>query len=385
MAIPVDLPFPKEEYQQRLSAVQERMKARDLDALLCYTPENIYYLTGYSTTGYYVYQCLIVPAEHDPIMVTRELETPNVLYGTWLDYYRTFKDTEDPVETTCKAVVEFGLDGKRVGFETTSWFLVQRDYEKTVSLLPKAKIGDGANLVEEGRVVKSPREIECMRRGGEIVVKGMEAGIGATRAGATENDVAAEVTRALIANGSLYFAGQPYVCSGPRTAIGHATWSGRKLEAGDPIFFEMSANVKRYSTALMRTVNLGRPDDEYERLADASLAGLNAAIGAIKPGATSGEVDNACRGAITKAGFGPQFHHRTGYSIGLGFPPGWGEGHIYDLKAGDPRVLKTGMTFHLVPVLFVDGRYGVGFSETVLVTEAGCEPLSSYPRGFIII
>ncbi|MFQ5873284.1 MAG: M24 family metallopeptidase, partial [Dehalococcoidia bacterium] len=352
---------------------------------LCYTPENIYYLTGYSTTGYYVYQCLIVPVEQDLVMVTRELETPNVVYGTWLEHYRTFKDTEDPVETTCGALAEYGLESKRVGFETTSWFLQQRDYEKTVSMLSKAKIGDGTNLVEEGRVVKSPKEIDCMRKGAEIVVKGMKAGIDASRPGVTENDVAAEVTKALISNGSLYFAGQPYVCSGDRTAIGHATWAGRRMEARDPVFFEISANVRRYSTALMRTITLGEPDADVKRLADASLAGLNAAIEAIKPGTSSGDVDNACRSAVLRAGCGENFHHRTGYSIGIGFPPGWGEGHIFDLKPDDPRVLKPGMTFHLVPVLFIDGKVGVGFSETVLVTETGCEPLAKYPRELIVV
>ena len=100
MATPVELPFPREEYQQRLSGVQQRLRSWDLDVLLCYTPENIYYLTGYNTTGYYVYQCLLVPTDHDPIMVTRRLELGNVTAGTWLDHWRTFGDTEDPVEVT---------------------------------------------------------------------------------------------------------------------------------------------------------------------------------------------------------------------------------------------------------------------------------------------
>ena len=92
-----DIPFPVEEYRTRLTSVQERMRSRDIDILLAYTPENINYLTGYNTTGYYVYQCLLVPADRDPIMVTRELETDNVTMGTWLDDYRIFSDTEDPV------------------------------------------------------------------------------------------------------------------------------------------------------------------------------------------------------------------------------------------------------------------------------------------------
>lgn len=384
MATPVGLPFPLEEFQKRLIGVQRRLKDRDLDLLLCYTPENIYYLTGYHTTGYYVYQCLIVPADQDPIMVTRELEEENVIHGTCINRYSTFQDTEDPVEATCKTLAEYGLSDKRLGFESTSWFLLLKDYEKTVSLLPNARIGDGADLIEASRVIKSPLEIECMREAARIVEKGMQAGIDASRPGVTDNEVAGELTKVLYSSGSLYFAGQPYVAAGARSARGHATFSNVMLEEGDPVFFEISANVKRYSTALMRTINLGQPDDEVKRVAEASIAGVTAAIEAMRPGATSGEVDDACRTAITRAGYGDLFNHRTGYSIGIGFPPGWGEGQIMDIKPNDPRPLEAGMTFHLTPALFIPDVAGPGFSETVLVTESGAEPLTNFPREFII-
>ncbi|MEE9248862.1 MAG: M24 family metallopeptidase, partial [Dehalococcoidia bacterium] len=78
------------------------------------------------------------------------------------------------------------------------------------------------------------------------------------------------------------------------------------------------------------------------------------------------------------------FNHRTGYSIGIGFPPGWGEGQIMDIKPNDPRPLEAGMTFHLTPALFIPDVAGPGFSETVLVTESGAEPLTTFPREFII-
>ena len=112
MVLSLTLPFPEEEFRQRLTGVQEHMKERDLDVLLAYTPENIYYLTGYNTMGYYVYQCLLVPTDHDPIMVTRRLELGNVTAGTWLDHWRTFGDTEDPVEVTCSTLVEYGFAEK---------------------------------------------------------------------------------------------------------------------------------------------------------------------------------------------------------------------------------------------------------------------------------
>ncbi|MEE9247780.1 MAG: M24 family metallopeptidase [Dehalococcoidia bacterium] len=108
-------------------------------------------------------------------------------------------------------------------------------------------------------------------------------------------------------------------------------------------------------------------------------------IEAMKPGVTSGDVDNACRGAVIEAGCGENYHYRTGYSIGLGYAPGRGEGHIMDLKPNDPQVIRAGMAFHLVPVLFIEEKVGIGFSETALVTETGSEPLCEYPRKLIIV
>ena len=125
---------------------------------------------------------------------------------------------------------------------------------------------------------------------------------------------------------------------------------------------------------------MGRPSDSVRRSADTSIAALEAAIAVIRPGATSGEVDAACRRVVTRAGLSAAFVHRTGYSVGVGICPGWGEGSVMDLKDGDPRILKAGMVFHIVPVLFSQPQVSVGFSAMVLVTDTGAEVLLDYSR-----
>jgi Xaa-Pro dipeptidase len=115
-------------------------------------------------------------------------------------------------------------------------------------------------------------------------------------------------------------------------------------------------------------------------MAEVSKEGLNLAIEAIKPGVTAGEVDRVCRDHIRKAGYAEYFQHRTGYSIGIGFPPDWGEGRTQSIKEGDPTPLQPGMVFHLIPDLKVVNEGGVVFSETVLVTEKGHEVLTRYPQ-----
>jgi Xaa-Pro dipeptidase len=119
----------------------------------------------------------------------------------------------------------------------------------------------------------------------------------------------------------------------------------------------------------MRVVSVGDPDEEVRRRAEVVSEALTAAIEAIKPGARSGDVDAACRGMIEDAGYGHLFRHRTGYMLGVAFPPGWGEGHITDLKPHDDAVLVPNTVFHLVPILHDPGNHGIGMSETILVTD----------------
>jgi Xaa-Pro dipeptidase len=116
------------------------------------------------------------------------------------------------------------------------------------------------------------------------------------------------------------------------------------------------------------------------KAANAVLGALDALLAAVRPGVTSGEIDRAGRSVVEKAGLDQYWLHRTGYSIGIGFPPGWGEGHIMDLKPGDPRPLQPGMTFHTVPMIGIPGLGAIGFSETWAVTEHGAEVLTKTPR-----
>jgi Xaa-Pro dipeptidase len=129
---------------------------------------------------------------------------------------------------------------------------------------------------------------------------------------------------------------------------------------------------------------VGKPSQEVVRRANAVADALSAAIDAIRPGVRSSEVDAACRQSLQSANLAHLFLHRTGYSIGLNFPPDWGEGHILSLRAGDDTPLCPGMTFHLVPVL-IDHSYGIGMSETVLVTDTGAEPLTRVERTLFVV
>ncbi len=379
------LVFSVEEFKERIKRVRQAMEKAGLDLLLVHTPENIYYLTGYRTPGYYTYQCCIVPLESDAIMLTRFMEEGNVMAQTWIENRVTYQDTEDPVEVTTRTLEGVGVAGKRIGVEKSSWFLTTAAYEGLTAALTDAEFVDASDVVNKVRLIKSPAEIAYIRQAARAAENGMRMGVQAIAAGRTENDVAAAVWTGLIEEGSEYPGLAPFVASGPRSALGHATWERRELEKGDLVFLEIAGCINRYHAAQMRTAVIGEPPAEWQEIAEVVIDGLTAAIDTIKPGVTAGEVDDACRGTITRGGYGEYFLYRTGYSIGIAFPPDWGEGHILSLRAGESTVLQPGMTFHMPPSALMYGVGGIGFSETVLVTETGCEVITGFPRELVVI
>ncbi len=384
------LVFSVEEFQGRVRCVRQAMAETGLDLLLVHTPENIFYLTGYQTPGYYTYQCFILPLESEPVILTRRLEATNVMARSWVERAVTYTGVEDtggvgPVDATCSVLRDIGTTGKRIGIERGAWFLTPRDCARIEAAFPDAQFIDATDIVNQARVIKSPAETAYIRQAARAAEKGMAAALAAIQPGKLDLDVAGAFLMASVAEGSEYTGLPPFVATGTNSAVTHATWERRRLDRGDAVFLELPACINRYHAALERTAIIGKPPAKWERIAEAVLEGLNAAIDTIKPGVTSGEVDAACRGVIKRAGFGEYYPHRCGYSIGIAFPPDWGEGHILSLRANDPTVLQPGMTFHIPPAVLMYGEVGIAFSETVLVTSTGCEVITHYPRKLFVV
>ena len=380
MRIRDDLVFPMAEYDRRLGGVRARMERDRLDALLVTTPENITYLTGFESPGHYWFQALVVPLEGEPATVSRALEQSGVDAYSWIERNVGYHDSEEPMQRVAETLRDDGLAGGRIGFEKDCWFFTAAQQERLFGLLPGAAFLDAGGTVEHGRLRKSEAEIALMREAARAAEAGMRAGIDAVAEGATEDDVAAEMHWAMIKAGSEWPSIQPFVASGERGAIGHATWMHRHIQAGDSVFLEIGGCRRRYHAALMRTCVVGDPDEETRRAFDIVLEAFEAATHAIAPGVQAGDVDRAARDAIRASGFGGTQASRTGYSIGIGVPPDWGEGQILSLKPGESTRLEENMTFHLLPWVQIPGKGGVGCTETIRVTGDGCERITEFPR-----
>ncbi len=378
-----DMTFPPEEYERRISELRERMKQRLLDAVIISDPENIMYLTDYQTTGYSFFQAIVVPQDGDCWMVTRKLEESNVHARTWVELTRPFKDTGDAIQTLVDSLAEFGLAKGTVGYERNSYFLPAYQQDRIRGLFTQGRMIDCFGIVEEGRLCKSKHELEAMKKAAHAAEAGMKAGIEAVQVGVSENEIGAEISAAMFRAGGEPPAVMPYVTSGPRTMIGHATWEGRKVEAGDHVFLEVGGCFRRYHAALMRTIVIGEMSSELENAEYKMMQALEQLHKEIHPGLTVSDADKIARDIIASGSHGGELITRSGYSIGIAFPPSWDEGYILSLMQGDPTPFKVGMTFHLIPWIWgAGGKQTVGISDTIHVTETGCESFFSLGREF---
>lgn len=373
--------FPKAEYDRRVALVRQGLATAGLDAMVVTGPENIFYLTGQQTPGYYTFQALVLPVDGDPIFAIRQLEYFNFIANTFITDVAVYQDSDDPVAFLTRLLADRGLKGKRVAIDKRGWFLPIAVYESMQHAL--GTIGDAAGIVEKHRMVKSPLELDKIARAAAYVDAGMKAGAAVVRPGSTENDVVAAMMSSAIAAGSEYLGMEPLVSSGPRSGIPHGTWKRRRLERGDAVFLEMAACHDRYHAALMRTAWIGKPPQQASEMMKVCLEALQVSLETIRPGIRCEVPHLAAQAVIDKAGYTDSFRKRLGYSIGISFAPDWGEGGIIGLNKGVTTLLQPGMVFHLPPALRIYGRFTVGVSETIAITETGYRQLGTVDRALI--
>nr|WP_129952606.1 Xaa-Pro peptidase family protein [Rahnella sp. RFA10(1/100)] len=375
--------FHEEEYRQRMAKARQLLVKAGLDVMVITGPENIFYLTGQQTPGYYTFQMLVLPVEGEPVFVIRQLEYFNFISNTFIRDAAIYTDGDNPVNFLLDVLKARGWMKSRIGIDKRGWFLPIAIYEALQAAI--GTIHDAAGVIEQLRAVKSAAELEKMAHAARYVDAGMLAGRAAIAAGATENDLVSAMMGAAIAAGSEYMGMEPLVSSGPRTGVPHGTWRRRKIVEGDPIFLEMAAAHDRYHAALMRSAWLGKPPAVALEMEKVCQEALQAALDAIRPGATCEAPHLACQAVIDRAGYTDNFKKRTGYSIGISFAPDWGEGAILSLYSGITTELQPGMTFHIPPALRIYGEFTVGVSETIVVTETGYRALGTVDRPLILL
>ncbi|WP_153462027.1 MULTISPECIES: M24 family metallopeptidase [Sediminibacillus] len=385
--------FTKEEYKERLKRTKEQMAIDGIEVLLVTNPSNMNYLTGYNAWSFYVHQMVVVlPEEEEPRWIGRKQDANAAKETTWLQHRHILFYNEDyiqsailhPMDAIARVLDKMGKGNCRIGVELENYYFTAKALIQLEIGLPNAVFHDATLLVNYLRMVKSDKEIHLMQKAAMIAGQTMEKAVEAIEPGRRENDAVADIYHAQI-SGTSSFGGDypaivPLLPAGKRTSSPHITWSDQPYKIRDTVIVELAGCYQRYHAPLARTVSLGKPTEKVKDLAEVVVEGLNDALNAVKPGFTCEEIEEVWRRSIAKHGFIKD--SRIGYSVGLSYPPDWGE-HTASLRAGDKTILRPNMTFHLIPGIWFD-NYGMEISETFQVTETGSATLTDFPRKLFV-
>lgn len=387
-------PFAPAEFQHRIARVKAGMEAAGFDLLICQDPANMNYLTGFDGWSFYTPQAVVLHANEDwPIWFGRAQDAKSAHITTDLPAANIVAFSEPlvhhaaahPFDELCDLIRARGWHSARIGVDFDAHFYTARAHHHLCAGLPDARISDNRELVNWARLIKSDAELAYMREGGAMITTVMQNALDRLAPGVHQHEVMAGVYHDQIAGTDGVYGDYTSLCPliqvGEGTSTPHLTWTDAPLPDSGLVVMELAAARRHYNVPLTRTAHIGPAPDPIRRLADVIVEGGNRALEAACPGATCEEIEALWQQVLNRHGFAKD--SRVGYSIGLGFPPDWGE-RTASLRAGDRTVLQPGMCFHFQSGVWLDD-FGAAISEPFVVTETGGARLSAVERGLIQI
>lgn len=384
--------FTAEEYEARLAAVRRRMVDQGLSGLVVTDPSNIFYLVGYNAWSFYTPQLLFVPLEGSLTFFARDMDARGAKRTTWLPEVDIVGYPERYVQRPHIHPFDWVAFALRqrwevsraatgcVGVEMDSHFFSVRGFRALSTGIPEWRFVDCFELVNWVRAVKSPAELDLMRAAARVTEAAMDAAIAAIEPGARQSDVAAAISgvqiRGVAETWGDYPAIVPMLPTGESADTPHLTWSDRVIAEHDAVVVELAGVHHRYHVPLARTICLGAPSREILAVTEVVAEALEVVLDEIEPGVPLARLSYTWDRILAK--YGLEKPSRLGYSIGVGFPPDWGE-RTMSIRREDDQVLAPGMTFHLICGMWMTG-YGYEVSESLAVTESGCEVFTDVPR-----
>ena len=381
--------FTDKEYKNRLKKVQSEMQKKGIELLISQDTANINYLTGYDAWSFYYSQCVIIHVNSDePLCFVRAQDAGGAFITTYLKkeniiiydekYIHTWPT--HPYDALVDLIKKKKWDKINIGVEMDAHYFTAYCYEKLKKGLPNAKILDAERLVNWVRVEKSIAEIEYMKKAATISEMAMKTAMETISPDVRQCDAVAEIQRTLFRGtpeyGGEYASIATLLPTGKGTSASHLTASDKKFVNGEATIIELSGTYKRYHAPMARTINLGKPDQKKLDAMKATNEALEEGINASKPGNTANDVAEKFWGVLDK--YGIKKESRTGYSIGIGYPPDWGE-HTLNIYKGDMTELKPNICYHMIAVMQF-GDWGVESSESIRITESGNELLCNFSR-----
>jgi len=386
--------FDKSEYDERVTRVKTRMRQAGFDLIICQDPANMCYLSGFDGWSFYTPQCLLVHIDEDmPVWFGRAQDAKSAQITTDLPAQNIISFSESlvhhpvrhPYDELCELIIARGWDRASIGVELDAHYYTARAHRHLVDGLGNARIADNSELVNWVRLIKSEAEVAYMREAGQICTTVMNRAVELVKPGIPQNQVIAAVYEKQVLGLEGKFGDYTSLCPliqvGEGTSTPHLTWSDEPLPHDGLVVMEIGAARRHYHAPLTRTMHLGKPPREVVKLTSVIVEGVDAALDIAKPGVSCEQVEAVWQKVLRKNGY--QKESRVGYSIGLNFPPDWGE-RTASLRPGDSTELVVGMCFHFQSGVWLE-KFGAAVSESFVVTETGGERLCDVYRGLIVI
>ena len=376
--------FTPEEFATRQATARAALQSAGLDALLMFAPESQYWISGYDTFGFAMFQCMVLTAKGDLHLLTRTPDLRQAQFTSTLSdaHIHIWAEVQgaDPAVDLAGLLADLGVTGL-VGYEGDTVGLTERNGRLLHRALPG--LVEASDLIRALRRVKSPAEIAMHRRAAELSDDALDHAISLARPGAYEGDILAEMQGAVFRGGGDYAGNEFIIGSGPGALLCRYFSGRRHLDAVDQLTLEWSGAYARYHAAMMRTILVGQASDHHRRMHDAAVAALEACEAAIRPGRPMGDVFDAHAKVFDAHGLSHARLRACGYGMGAVFNPIWVDFPMF--YEGNPLIMQTGQVFFLHMIL-MDSDKGAAMTlgHSVLVGDSGIERLSRHGLGLLL-
>ena len=381
------LHFSKEEFSQRKSKVLKKMQDQNIDALLMFRQESMYWLTGYDTFGYVFFQTLVLDKNGNIILLTRAPDLRQAKNTSNIEDIRIWVDKEgsNPTDDLKIILNELDLKNKNIGIEYEAYGMTGRNALRlNKSLSNYCKVEDQSELITKLRVIKSDEELVYVRKAAELADRALDEAWKFAKAGASEAKILAEMQRAVLEGGGDYPANEYIIGSGDNALLCRYQAEKRNLSKIDQLSLEWAGTFKHYHSAMFRTIPIGKPDPKHIQMHEACVGALKSCVKTLVPGKTAGEVFDAHAKTFDDLGFNKARMNACGYSLGSTFAPNWMDWPM--LYTGNPYIIQPGNVFFLHMILMDStNELAMNLGETYLVTENGNERFGKQKLDLVVL
>mgnify|MGYP001181080853 CR=1 FL=1 len=381
------LHFTKEEFNKRKEKVLKLIKQKNIDALLMFRQESMYWLTGYDTFGYVFFQTLILDKNGNTILLTRAPDLRQAQNTSNIEDIRIWvdKDKSNPTDDLKIILDELNLKGKNIGIEYEAYGMTGRNALKlNKSLENYCKVQDQSELITKLRVIKSKDEIIYVKKAAELADNALDEAWKYTKAGASEAKILAEMQKIVLEGGGDYPANEYIIGSGHNALLCRYQSEKRTLSTQDQLSIEWAGTYKHYHSAMFRTIPIGKVDPKQIKMHDACIEALTNCEKKLVPGNTIGEVFDSHAKTFDDLGYKQARMNACGYSLGSTFSPNWMDWPM--LYTGNPYVIKPGNVFFMHMILMDSvNELAMNLGETYLVTEKGNERLGKQKTDLVVL